>query len=117
MNENVPAGFARFNVILTGDISENVTVDYTTFQGTALNPVDYLTTAGTITFTPTTKSFDIDVQITDDTTLEPQEAFTVVLSNIVSSETGFVNGVLSISANGTNSGLRSETCFLIRTLK
>ncbi|GAA4937564.1 hypothetical protein GCM10023314_07660 [Algibacter agarivorans] len=102
VDENIPVGFARFSVTLTGDISEKVTVDYTTVGGTALSPGDYSTTSGTITFTPTNKSFDIDVPITNDATIETQEAYTVVLSNILSNLelVGFVNGVSSITANG-----------------
>ncbi|MFK7813680.1 MAG: Calx-beta domain-containing protein, partial [Maribacter sp.] len=85
--------FAVYTVTLTGVISENVSVDYTTNEGTALNPGDITTTSGTLTFTPTTSSFDIQVPITDDAVIEPQENFTVVLSNIVSNlGIGFVDG-------------------------
>ncbi len=94
--------FAVFNVTLTGAISEDVTVDYTTVEGTALNPGDITTTAGTITFTPTVNSFDILVPITDDMVIEPTENFSVVLSNIQSNlGIGFVNGNTTNTANGT----------------
>ena len=94
--------FAIYTVTLTGDISENVTVDYTTNEGTALNPGDFTTTTGTLTFTPTQNSFDIQVPITDDSVIEPTEDFTVVLSNIQSNlGIGFVDGNTTNSANGT----------------
>jgi gliding motility-associated-like protein len=94
--------FAVYTVTLTGAISENVTVDYATNEGTALNPGDIITTAGTLTFTPTVSAFDIQVPITDDTSIEPQENFTLTLSNIVSNiGIGFVNGSNTNTANGT----------------
>ncbi|NKI28511.1 hypothetical protein HCG49_18335, partial [Arenibacter sp. 6A1] len=93
--------FAIFEVTLTGDISENVSVDYTTIDGTALNPSDYLTTTSTITFTPTIKSYEIQVPIIDDAIIEPSEAFTVELSNIQSNlGIGFVDGNTTNTATG-----------------
>ncbi len=94
--------FAEFIVTLTGDIAQNVAVDYTTANGSATNPSDYTTEANTITFTPTVKSFTIQVPITDDSLIEPQEQFTVVLSNIVSNiGIGFVDGQPTNTATGT----------------
>ncbi|MGB5665619.1 MAG: Calx-beta domain-containing protein, partial [Maribacter sp.] len=94
--------FAIFTVTLTGNIAENVTVDYTTNEGTALNPSDFVTTAGTLEFTPTVNSLDIQVPITDNDVIEPTEAFTVVLSNINSNiGIGFVDGNSTNTANGT----------------
>ncbi len=93
--------YAIFNVILTGNISENVTVDYTTNDGTALNTSDYNTETGTITFTPTNNSFNIQVPITDDAIIEPTEDFTVVLSNVQSNlGLGFTDGNTTNNANG-----------------
>ncbi|WP_339339076.1 MULTISPECIES: Calx-beta domain-containing protein, partial [unclassified Croceitalea] len=94
--------FARFTVTLTGTISENVTVDYVTNDGTALNGSDITAQSGTITFTPSVSSFDIDVPILDDTIIEATEDFTVVLSNIQSNiGIGFVNGDTTNTATGT----------------
>ncbi|WP_171037066.1 Calx-beta domain-containing protein [Maribacter algarum] len=101
VNEGTDA-FAVYTVTLTGAISENVTVDYTTNEGTALNPGDFTTTSGTLTFTPTVGSFDIQVPITDDSIIENTENFTVVLSNIVSNlGISFVDGNTTNTANGT----------------
>ncbi|MGD1945144.1 MAG: Calx-beta domain-containing protein, partial [Croceivirga sp.] len=55
--------------------------------------------SGTVTFNSTNTSFDIDVPITDDSVIEPQEAFTVVLSNVQSNiAVGILGGD---TANGT----------------
>ncbi|MFS4457287.1 Calx-beta domain-containing protein, partial [Maribacter sp. 2304DJ31-5] len=94
--------FARFTVTLTGDISENVSVDFITNDGTAIDGDDMTAQSGTIIFTPTDKSFNIDIPILNDGTIEPQEAFTVVLSNIQSNiGIGFVDGDSTNTANGT----------------
>ncbi len=94
--------FAIYTVTLTGNISENVTVDYTTIEGSALNPNDFVTTTGTLTFTPTVSSLEIQVPITDDNVIEPQEAFTIELSNVQSNiGIGFVDGNATNTANGT----------------
>ncbi|WP_425237998.1 Calx-beta domain-containing protein [Ulvibacterium sp.] len=93
--------FARFTVNLNGDIAGNVSVDYATIDGSATDGSDFTAQTGTITFTPTSKSFDIDVPILDDSVIEPQEAFSVQLSNIVSNlGIGFVDGQATNSANG-----------------
>ncbi len=93
--------FARFTVTLTGNIEENVTVDYVTNNGTALDGADITAQSGTITFTSSANSFDIDIPLINDVIIEPQEAFTVVLSNIQSTiGIGFVNGNTSNTANG-----------------
>ena len=78
--------FARFTVNFTGTIApgQDVTVDFVTNDGTAIDSDDFSAQSGTITFNSTTNSFNIDVPITDDTIIEAQEAFTVVLSNVQS---------------------------------
>ncbi|UOY07489.1 gliding motility-associated C-terminal domain-containing protein [Muricauda sp. SCSIO 64092] len=94
--------FARFTVSLIGNIAENVTVDFVSNDGTALDGSDYNADSGTIVFTPTEKSFDIDIQIIDNSIIEPTEEFTVVLSNIVSNfGIGFVDGNTTNTATGT----------------
>ncbi|MFD2587570.1 Calx-beta domain-containing protein, partial [Croceitalea marina] len=94
--------FARFTVTITGNISENVTVDYVTNNGTAMDGSDMTTQSGTITFTPTVNSFDIDIPILNDNIIEPTEEFTVVLSNIQSNlGIGFVDGNTTNTATGT----------------
>ena len=94
--------FAVYTVTLTGNISENVTVDYTTIEGSALNPGDFITTNGTLSFTPTVNSLEILVPITDDDVIEPTEDFSVELSNIQSNlGIGFVDGNTTNTATGT----------------
>jgi glucose/arabinose dehydrogenase len=60
-----------------------ITVNYATSNGTAVAPGDYTATSGSLSFTGTTVSQTISVPILGDTTVEPDEAFTVTLSGPV----------------------------------
>jgi len=55
-------------------------VNYTTADNTATAGSDYVTTSGTVTFTPGQTSQPVSVTINGDTTLEPNETFNVNLS-------------------------------------
>jgi len=60
-----------------------VRVDYATQNGTAIAGQDYTSTSGALTFGRFTSSQNIQVPVTPDTQLEPDETFSVVLSNAV----------------------------------
>lgn len=70
-----------FTVTLTPASAQPVTVDFATQNGTAIAGSDYAATAGTLTFVPGDTSETITVPVLGDATLEPDETFTVVLSN------------------------------------
>lgn len=67
------------------DLLEAITVDYSTFSGTALEGADFTHTAGTLTFgadtTNTTAAQTISVPILADIKSELSETFTLKLSN------------------------------------
>src|SRR5438067_2475607 len=73
-------GNATLTVTRTGDLSGTSTVQYATANGSANAGSDYTTTSGTLTFAPGVVSQDILVPITDDSTYEASEDFTVTLS-------------------------------------
>ena len=77
---------AVFTVNFTGLITpgENVTVDYVTNNGTAIDGQDMTARTGTLTFSEGNYTGTISVPIIDDSFIEPQEQFTVLLSNIQS---------------------------------
>ena len=58
-----------------------VTVGYTTANGTATAGVDYTGAAGTISFAPGVTTQQVHVDILGDATVEPDETFSVTLSN------------------------------------
>ncbi len=82
--------FAVLTVELTGRVGAFATVDFTTTDGTAgqrairsglLRVEDYTTTAGTLVFRRGVTQREIQVPIRDDSIIEPDELFHVVLSN------------------------------------
>ena len=74
-----------FTVSIDATSASDVTFDYATADGTAMladnDYVEITTTAGTIT--AGTQTTTIDVTVNGDMTLEPDETFTVELSNVV----------------------------------
>jgi hypothetical protein len=70
-----------FNVTLSGPSTSPITVDYATANGTATSGTDYTAASGTLTFAPGVTSQTITVNVTGDTTVEPNETFFVNLTN------------------------------------
>lgn len=70
-----------FTVTLSKSSSSPVTVSYATADGTAVAGQDYAATAGTITFSAGQTSKTVKVAVIGDTVVEPDETFTVTLSN------------------------------------
>ena len=98
---NEDAGTASFTARLNGDVSGGFTVDYATADGSAVQPDDYTSTSGTLTFAGTNgESYDIVVPIVDDGLDENLEDFVVNLSNI--SNTAIVINTPQASGNITD---------------
>jgi YVTN family beta-propeller protein len=72
---------AVFTVTLSSASPTAVTVDFATAQGTALPGLDYMETAGTLTFAPGETSKSIVVLVTGDTLAEAAESFVIDLTN------------------------------------
>ena len=71
----------EFTVSVTnGVLMETITLSYETMDGIAIAGEDYVLTTGTVTLTPMTPSVTFTVDIMEDTSQEPAEEFTVVLS-------------------------------------
>jgi thermitase len=71
-----------FPVTLDAGSSQTVTVQYATVDGTAKSgSKDYVSTSGTLTFSPGQTARSFTVRIRGDTTVEPDESFSVNLSN------------------------------------
>jgi len=79
-----------FNVSLSNPSVETVTVNFATANGTAIAGGDYVANSGTITFSPLSTSATVSVQVTGDTVVEPNETFTVTLSNATNAS--FISG-------------------------
>lgn len=82
------AGSAQISVNRTGDTSGTVAVDFVTGDGTALQRTDYITTAGTLQFSPGETSKTITVLLIDDAYVEGDQTLNLTLSNPVGATLG-----------------------------
>ncbi len=84
LNEGLEGGIT-FTVTLSSPVDHEITVDYSTVDGTAVadggEGGDYFTESGVITFAPGETTQSITVFLRDDRVFEDPEAFTVQLSN------------------------------------
>ncbi|NND76661.1 MAG: HYR domain-containing protein, partial [Flavobacteriales bacterium] len=94
---NETAGTATLTVSLSAVSCLDVTFDYSTSDGVALDPTDYDLTAGTATITAGNPSIDIDIPINDDLLDEIDESFDFNLSSPVNATIGAgCTGVVTI---------------------
>jgi hypothetical protein len=77
-----------FTVTLSQPAPWAVTVNFATADGTATAGSDYAAAGGTLTFAPGETSKTVTVNVTGDTTVEPDETFTVNLSNAAGGTVG-----------------------------
>jgi surface adhesion protein len=97
---NEGAGTATYTVTLSAASGQTVTVAYGTTGGTATSGVDFTATCGTLTFAPGATVATFAVPITNDSTFEGSETFSVSLSTPTNATIGTgVNG--STAANGS----------------
>jgi hypothetical protein len=75
-----PSAFV-FSLQLTPAVAHEVRVDWSSADGTAVAPGDYAATSGTAVFAPGETSQTVSVSVLGDATAEPDENFTVRLSN------------------------------------
>jgi hypothetical protein len=83
MEGNSGLTVAAFPVSLSAVSAQPITVNWTTADGTATAPSDYMAASGILTFAPGQTSLTIPVQVVGDTLAEPDETFFVNLSNPV----------------------------------
>jgi hypothetical protein len=76
-------GRAHFFVNLSSPSNQTVTVDFTLIDGTATAGNDYLPFTNHVIFSPGTTSQQFAVEIVDDSLQEPEEEFSIQLSNAV----------------------------------
>jgi hypothetical protein len=72
---------AVFTVMLSAASGQTVTVDFATANGTALQPGDYTSTSGTLTFAPGETTKTITVLVKGDVLDEPNESYFINLTN------------------------------------
>jgi hypothetical protein len=87
---------AVFTVSLDPVAAQPVTVAYATADGTAAAPADYASASGVLTFPPGTGVRTVVVPVVGDATDEPDEAFSLNLSDAVNAAIGDGTGVGTI---------------------
>ena len=71
----------RFPVTMSNPSELPVSVQYSTADETALVPVDYVATSGSVTFAPGSQATEVVVQVVADVLVESNETFRVQLAN------------------------------------
>lgn len=77
-----------FTVALSSTSGSNVSVNYTTSNGSALSTSDYIAASGTLVIPPGQTQGKINILARSDTTIEPDETFFVTLSSPVNAVIG-----------------------------
>jgi hypothetical protein len=107
---NESAGTVTLAVQRTGSSFGAVSVDYAAVAGTALLPDDVSSSAGTLNWGDgDTADKLIQVTLVQDALTEPDETFTVVLSNPVNATLGTTVATVTINANFAPNGVEVPT--------
>ena len=93
---NTGASVATVTVTLSAASSSPVSVAFTTLSGTAISGQDFAPASGRVTFPIGTTAQTIPVTVIGDTTLEPDETFTVQLSDPVNAMIAKGTGTVTI---------------------
>ncbi|HWF88266.1 MAG TPA: Calx-beta domain-containing protein [Pyrinomonadaceae bacterium] len=90
---------ASIDIHLSNASVQVVSLDYVTSNGTATAGNDYVAASGTLTIQALATSATINIPINGDTTVEPDETFTVALSNPKNISSLFTTNVTVTIAN------------------
>ena len=88
---------AAFTVTLSPVSAQTVTVNYTTANGTGTAGSDYVAASGVLTFAPGVSTRPISVIVNGDTTVEPNETVSIVLSGATNAVLGTATGTGTIT--------------------
>ncbi|EMI57315.1 protein containing Legume lectin, beta chain [Rhodopirellula sallentina SM41] len=87
VNVDEDAGTVSIEVIRSGGSDGEVTVDYETQEGTATDGADFVGQQGTLTFENGQTSQNIVIALSNDNTIESNEAFNVTIDNVTGGAT------------------------------
>jgi spore coat protein A len=96
---------ATFVVDLLAPSGQTVMVDYTTADGSATAPSDYIATSGMLMFAPGDTSRTVTVQVVGDLDYESDETFRVILGNAMNAVLADSEGVGTIGNDDAVSGI------------
>ena len=81
------AGAIDIPVVRTGNLDETVSVNFRTFEETALAAEDFTNQEGSLTFEPGETVKNITIAIADDGVVDPDETFSVTIDNVTGNGT------------------------------
>lgn len=87
---------ATFAVTLSSVSSQVVTASYSTTDGTATAPIDYISSSGTLTFAPGELSKHVIITVNSDQSEEPNETFLLIITAPVEASIADSQGVGTI---------------------
>lgn len=93
-----------FTVTKNGTASVSMSVNYATANGTAVQPGDYTSTSGTLTFTTAQTSKTVSVPTINDAAVESDETFTMSLSAPTGGATVGSPGSATATINANDGG-------------
>ena len=99
------SGTLAFEVSLDAASGKEITVQYTTADGTATSGADYASGSGTLTFAAGDTAATIEVSVVDDGVPELDEDMTVTLSNAINATIGTGTGTGTILDTSSSPGV------------
>lgn len=100
VGESISSGSAAITITRSGAVSLPVTVTFSTADGTALSPADYIAQTNTVTFARGVSEMTVFVTINPDQLVEGNEFLNLQLSNLTGSAV-FTGGGNSLTARLT----------------
>ena len=97
-----------FKVSLSAASDSEVTVDYATSSGTATSGTDFRAESGTLKFSPSQTVLLVTVLVHDDSEVEPDETFTLTLTNPTGATLGDSTGTGTIKSEDTAATLTAS---------
>ena len=91
-------------VTLSAAAGSDVSVDYSTADGSATAGSDYISVTGTLTIAAGNTSGTIDIDVRGDTVQEPDETLTATLANPTNATLGNATATLTITNDDTGTG-------------
>jgi hypothetical protein len=106
-----PNGLITITVVRTGGLANNVTVNYSTANDTAMAGQDYTAVSGTLTFAGGQTTASFTVPIINDGVNEPDEEFIVILSDATGGGTLGVPNTAFVTITDAGTPLDGPTLF------
>ena len=98
-----------YTVSLSNPSTRKITVQYATADGSALASSDYTTSTDTLTFNPNETTKTITIPILNDSSNEPDETFTLTLSNATNATLGTISTTTTTITDTLRSSLKDTT--------